>query len=134
MSCQDRDMSRYRSISTEPSSRRRILGRLLFVAGLAFVLVQLAQGFTAATSLRYRIGPDHDRFDELELRYLHEGSEVAGARLSFPGGVPATFDHTVTLPRGDVEVELSLRGAHAEPRQRSHRFRTPAEGTLVFGP
>jgi hypothetical protein len=126
-------MTRSHEISTEPTRRRRFLGRLLLLGGVALAFFPLLESFDAETAIRYRVGGDHARYDELELRYFHGGEEVAGARFSFPGGVPATFDHTVSLPRGTVRVEVALRGDDATTR-RTHRFETPAEGTLVLTP
>lgn len=100
---------------------------------MAIAFFPLLESFETEVTLRYRIGEGHARYDELELRYFHDDEEVAGGRFSFPGGVPATFDHNVSLPRGEVRVEVALRGEGAMT-SRSHRFRTPAEGTLVLSP
>jgi hypothetical protein len=126
-------MTRSQGISTERRPRRRFLGRLLLLGGVALAFLPLLGELGGETALRYRIGSDHARYDELELRYFHEDEEVSGARFSFPGGVPSTFDHTIALPRGEVRVDVSLRGDDVATR-RSHRFHTPAEGTVVLSP
>jgi hypothetical protein len=106
---------------------------MLLLAGVALAFFPLLETLETETSLRYRIGGDHALYEELELRYFHEGEEVSGARFSFPGGVPATVDHSVSLPRGEVWVEVSLRGRETDANRR-HRFQTPTEGTLVLTP
>src|SRR5690606_19761667 len=123
--CQDRDMHGSPDISTEGSSRRRFLGRLLLLVAVAIAFFPLLESFETEVTLRYRLGEAHARYDELELRYFHEDEEVAGGRFSFPGGAPTTFDHKVSLPRGEVRVEVALRGDGAKT-SRSHRFHTPA--------
>ncbi len=109
---------------------RRLLARLLLVAGALVVAEQLLPIWPRQAELELDLGERHEEVTELRLSYQMGGEELKGVRLHYAGGAPSRVHHSVSLPSGEVELLCELRARTGATSTHSHRLRMPAEGVL----
>ena len=100
--------------------QRRRLALLVAVAALLTVGTQLWNSRPRWTEVRVALGSDHAGVVELDLRFVQDGDEMHGLRLSFPEGAPRLVPCRIELGPGRYGVEVQL-GWRDGRRQRLKR-------------
>ncbi len=115
---------------------RRRLARLVLGLGLIFVVRDLWPHWPRQTELEFQLGPDHAQVVELRVAYLDHGEELHGVSFAFPQGAPAIVHHSVSLPPGELELQLELRSRGGAARRFTRTLHTPASGVvrIALGP
>ena len=113
---------------------RRTLARVVLVVGTTLVLLQfwpLVQPMISPeTVVELELGPEHSKVRELRLVYLLEGEELRVVNFRFANGAPATVQHRVSLPTGELELQCVLLDRNGASRVLTRRLHTPAEGLV----
>jgi hypothetical protein len=112
------------------SEHRQRVGRLLFVAGLCAVGLQVGPHLPRQTDLEFALGEQHQRVVELRVGFERAGEEMHGIRLGFPDGAPATVRHRLSLPAGEYVVVCELRDRSGASRLFQRTFSAPADGVV----
>lgn len=111
---------------------RRVLARLLLVAGGLVAAEQLLPLWPRQAELELDLGARHGEVRELRLSYLRGGEELKGVSLRYAAGAPSRVHHTVSLPQGEVELLCELRGEDGASTTHWHALQVPAEGVQRF--
>jgi hypothetical protein len=113
---------------------RRVLARLVLATGTTVVLLQfwpLVEPLVSPdTVVELELGPEHAEVVELRLIYLLEGEELRGVSFRFSDGAPATVQHRVSLPSGELELQCVLRGRDGASRVLTRKLRTQVGGRV----
>ncbi len=113
------------------SGWRRRVGRLVAVAGVAFLLAHFSRHWPRKVELRVDTGARHGQFTEahITVREPQRGAALQGVRLYFASGSPQLLRHVLQLPPGRYELDVELRGSGV--RRAVHSALTvPTEGVV----
>lgn len=118
-----------------PSSLRRRFASLVGLVGLLVVGGVIFEQVPRPVELAFELGDQASDLREIDVRYLHEGDEVAGFRRHADAGFARFLQHEVELSPGRYEVWAALRGGRAGEeidRQVQRAFRVPADGVVTI--
>lgn len=112
------------------AKHRRRIGRIALIAGAVAVVMNVAPLVPRQTELELDLGAGHEQVVELDVTYVLDEDTVRTATLRYPNGAPRTVAQAMRLPVGELELRAhaALRGGAG--RASTHRFKTPADGTL----
>jgi len=108
--------------------RRRLAPLVLVVAALTVGGV-VFRAYPREVRVRYALGPDHARVQDLWLSYEHDGELVRAAHFHYEDGAPERVFHTLDLAAGRYEIQAELRGPDLN-RDLSRALVAPAEGRV----
>lgn len=108
---------------------RKLLARLVLVAGVALVGAHLFATMPRQVDIRYRVGADHDGVTDARFAYTSGGEEMEGVAFHYAYGAPAVVRHQVRLPPGDYGVVASLSGPGVD-RSVKAKLEVPADGIV----
>ena len=111
-------------------SHRRLLSRLVLLAAVLVVVLEVWPRVPRNTELEFALGPGHDRVVEVRVAYLVDGEEFHGVAFGFPDGAPDRVRHRVSLPAGDYQLKLELRSRGGGTEQHIRHLKTPTDGLV----
>lgn len=118
-----------------PRSLRRRFASLVGLIGLVVVGLTVLDRAPRSVELTFDLGEAAPELSEVEVRYLHEGEEVAGFRRRADEGFAGRLRHELELSPGRYVVEAVLRprtGSETAHREVERAFRVPAEGVITI--
>lgn len=100
---------------------------LVAVVGVAFVGTRLARAWPREVAVQYRTASPR-----LDVDVVQDGEAVSSARLMRAAGAPEEFAHTLSLPPGDYDLELTTYAPNGEAIAEQRTLSVPAEGLVRF--
>lgn len=118
-----------------PSRLRRRFASLVGLVGLLVVGGVIFEQVPRPVELAFELGDEAAGLRDVDVRYLHDGDEVAGFRRHSDTGFARFLQHEVELSPGRYEILAALRGERAGEeidRQVQRAFRVPADGVVTI--
>ena len=88
---------------------RRRLAPLVAMAAVLAVGLELWNSHPRETEIRLALSGEHAGVVGVDLRFIQDGEEMRGIRLSFPRGAPRLVPCTIDLGPGRYRMAVELR-------------------------
>lgn len=123
-----REHAKVSSVTPRPELRRRLAGLVLLIGAIVVGRV-LFERAPRSVDLRFELG--EAPVEELDVRYLVAGEEVAGFRRHDAAGLRSPVRHAVDLAPGRYEVRALVRTNDRE-RLEQRALRVPSDGVVTI--